>query len=130
MNQLSVVRVSCKTCRYALINEDGECVSSLEIDCEVTSNYRRECNNFPKNIKIYYLCNFRTHKNYRGKGYGKELLNLVKEETKGQYIYLYVGAFDNGQLTDEQLVEFYHSTGFEIRDRWWMGCQMMVLDNR
>ena len=128
MNQLSVVRVSCKTNKYALLNEDGECVSSLEIDYEVTSNYLREIRNFPKNIKIYYLCDFVTKQIFREKGYGRELLNLVKEETKGQYIYLFVGS--SGKMTDEQLVQFYQSIGFEPRDYHYMGYQMMVLDNR
>ena len=130
MNKLNVVTLSINSNKYVLVNESGECISSLEIDYEVTSNYRRERCGFPFNIKIYYLCNFCTKRNLRGRGYGRELLNLVKEETKGQFIYLKVGAYDGNTMTDEDLVNFYQSLGFEDSRIFDDGYKMMVLDNR
>lgn len=65
-----------------------------------------------QNRHLIYFCNFVTKQMFRGKGYGRKLLQDVKKYYKNCVVYLGVGSY--GVLTNEQLVKFYESEGFKI----------------
>ena len=132
MNKLTVKRLNFKTTRYRLENEDGACLSSLEIDREYMTKARREFLGFPINEGVFYLCDFVTTRGERRKGCGRELLNLIKEETKGQFIYLIVHSTYEDIFPDDKLVEFYKSVGFKVHEQKdeYKYYTWMVLDNR
>ena len=132
MNKLTVKRLNFKTTRYRLENEDGACLSSLEIDREYMTKARRELLGFPINEGVFYLCDFRTTQGERRKGCGRELLNLIKEKTKGQFIYLIVHSTYEDIFPDDKLVEFYKSVGFKVHEQKdkYKYYTWMVLDNR
>ena len=115
---MNVLRVSDRGKRYELIDDTTNVsLTSLEISSESFSINRREKVNFPRDCEIYYLGNFVTENKYRRKGYGRELLNLVKENTKGKF---------------SDLVKFYQSIGFKVHDKkdQYAYYTWMVLDNR
>ena len=60
---------------------------------------------------IVYFSSFYTMREYRKHGYGRMMLRYVKEYYKGCIVFLHVAGF--GDLSDEQLVEFYKSEGFK-----------------
>lgn len=64
------------------------------------------------NKQIIYFHSFGTIYGLRGRGYGRKLLKDVKQYYKGCIVYLGVGAL--GELTNEQLIEFYKSEGFKL----------------
>ena len=132
MNNLTVKRLNFKTTRYRLENEDGACLSSLEIDREYMTKARRELLGFPINEGVFYLCDFVTTREQKRKGYGRELLNFIKEETKGQFIYLIVHSSNEEAFPDDKLVEFYKSVGFKVHEQKdeYQYYTWMVLDNR
>ena len=132
MNNLTVKRLNFKTTRFRLENEDGACLSSLEIDREYMTKARRELLGFPINEGAFYLCHFVTTREQKRKGYGRELLNLIKEETKGQFIYLIVHSSYEKEFPDDKLVEFYKSVGFKVHKQKdeYKYYTWMVLDNR
>ena len=132
MNKLTVKRLNFKTTRYRLENEDGACLSSLEIDREYMTKARRELLGFPINEGVFYLRDFRTTRGERRKGCGRELLNLIKEETKGQFIYLIVHSTYEDIFPDDKLVEFYKSVGFKVHKQKdeYKYYTWMVLNNR
>lgn len=132
MNKLTVKRLNFKTTRYHLENEDGACLSSLEIDREYMTKARRELLDFPINEGVFYLYDFITTQGERRKGCGRELLNLIKEETKGQFIYLIVHSTYEDVFPDDKLVEFYKSVGFKVHEYKdeYKYYTWMVLDNR
>lgn len=132
MNKLSVRHLNFKTTRYRLENEDGTLLSSLEIDREYMTKARRECLGFPIEDSVYYLCDFVTPRDRKRKGYGRELLNRIKEETKGQFIYLIVHSTYEDIFPDDKLVEFYKSVGFKVHEQKdeYQYYTWMVLDNR
>jgi len=132
MNKLTVKHLNFKTTRYRLENEDGACLSSLEIDREYMTKARREVLDFPIDEGVFYLCDFVTRRGERRKGYGRELLNFIKEETKGQFIYLIVHSMYEDIFLDEKLVEFYKSVGFKVHKQkdGYKYYTWMVLDNR
>jgi GNAT superfamily N-acetyltransferase len=132
MNKLTVKQLNFKTTRYRLENEDGTLLSSLEIDREYMTKTRRECLGFPINEGVFYLHDFRTTRGERRKGCGRKLLNLIKEETKGQFIYLIVHSTYEDIFPDDKLVEFYKSVGFKVHEQKdeYKYYTWMVLDNR
>lgn len=132
MNKLTVKHLNYRESCYYLENEEGVRVSSLEIDREYMTKTRRECLGFPIEDSVYYLCNFHTPRDRRCKGYGRELLNRIKEETKGQFIYLIVHSAYEDIFPDEKLVEFYKSVGFKVHEQKdeYKCYTWMVLDNR
>ncbi len=65
-----------------------------------------------QNRHLIYFCNFGTKCFFRGKGYGRILLQDVKKYYKNCVVYLGVGSI--GVLTNEQLIKFYESEGFKI----------------
>lgn len=132
MNKLTVKHLNYKTTCYYLENEEGVRVSSLEIDREYMTKARRECLGFPIEDSVYYLCDFVTSREYKRNGYGRELLNRIKEETKGQFIYLIVHSTYEDIFPDDKLVEFYKSVGFKIHEQKdeYKCYTWMVLDNR
>lgn len=132
MNKLTVKQLNFKTTRYRLENEDGTLLSSLEIDRLYMEKSRRERLGFPIEDSVYYLCDFATQREYKRKGYGRELLNFIKEETKGQFIYLIVHSSYEKEFPDEKLVEFYKSVGFKVHEQKdeYKYYTWMILDNR
>jgi GNAT superfamily N-acetyltransferase len=60
---------------------------------------------------IIYFSSFFTPVEHRNKGYGRKMLKYIKEYYKGCIVFLHVAGF--GELSDEQLVEFYKSEGFK-----------------
>ena len=132
MNKLTVKHLNFKTTCYYLENEEGVRVSSLEIDREYMTKARRESLGFPIDESVYYLCDFVTPREHKRKGYGRELLNRIKEETKGQFIYLIVHSSYEDVFPDEKLVEFYKSVGFKVHEQKdeYKYYTWMVLDNR
>ncbi len=130
MNKLTVKHLNLRTIRYRLENEDGACLSSLEINRVYMEKSRRERLGFPSTDDIFYLGEFRS--NHRRKGYGRELLNHIKEETKGQFIYLIVHSTYEREFPDDKLVEFYKSVGFKVHEQKdeYKYYTWMVLDNR
>lgn len=132
MNKLTVKHLNFKTTCYYLENEEGVRVSSLEIDREYMTKARRECLGFPIEDSVYYLCDFVTSREQKRKGYGRELLNLIKEETRGQFIYLIVHSSNEEVFPDNKLVEFYKSVGFKVHEQKdeYKYYTWMVLDNR
>jgi ribosomal protein S18 acetylase RimI-like enzyme len=130
---MNVLKVSRRGKYYELIDDTTNVsLTSLEISPEVFSVYRREKVGFPKDGEIYYLGNFVTENKYRRKGYGRELLNLVKKKTKGKFIYLIVRSSDEEYMTDNQLIKFYQSIGFKVHEKkdCYDSLTWMVLDNR
>lgn len=130
---MNVLRVSDRGKRYELIDDTTNVsLTSLEISSESFSIYRREKVDFPRDCEIYYLGNFVTENKYRRKGYGRELLNLVKENTKGKFIYLIVHSSNEKYMKDSDLVKFYQSIGFKVHDKkdQYTYYTWMVLDNR
>ena len=132
MNKLTVKQVNFKTTRYRLENEDGTLLSSLEIDRLYMEKSRRERLGFPMEDSVYYLCDFVTAQGRKRKGYGRELLNHIKEETKGQFIYLIVHSSYEDVFPDDKLIEFYKSVGFKVHEQKdeYKCYTWMVLDNR
>lgn len=55
-----------------------------------------------------------THRNHRGKGASKKLLRAVKKwaQRKRVAILLYIGAFADRPMDDDQLFRFYSKMGF------------------
>ena len=132
MNKLTVKHLNYKTTCYYLENEEGVRVSSLKIDREYMTKARRECLGVPNEDSVYYLCDFVTIREQKRKGYGRDLLNRLKEETKGQFIYLIVHSSYEDIFPDEKLVEFYKSVGFKVHEQKdeYKYYTWMVLDNR
>jgi len=130
---MNVLRVNNRVNLYELIDDNtNACLASLNIRTEYLSPTRRDELNFPSECPIYYLENFVTAPKYRRKGYGRELLNLVKEKTKGKFIYLIVHSSDERYMNDSELVKFYKSVGFKVhekKDRY-VCYTWMILDNR
>ncbi|MGM5481701.1 MAG: GNAT family N-acetyltransferase [Nanobdellota archaeon] len=52
-----------------------------------------------------YLAYIAVRRNYRGRGYGKLILKKVKEKVRSLHV----------KTTDEHLLSFYNSHGFEIK---------------
>lgn len=132
MNKLSVRHLNSKTTRYRLENEDGTLLSSLEIDRLYMGKSRKERLGFPMKDSVYYLRDFVTPRDRKRNGYGRELLNRIKEETKGQFIYLIVHSAYEDIFLDDKLVEFYKSVGFKVHEQKdeYQYYTWMVLDNR
>ena len=130
---MNVLKVSRRGKYYELIDDTTNVsLTSLEISPESFSVYRRQKVDFPSDGEIYYLDNFVTESKYRRKGYGMELLNLVKENTKGKFIYLIVHSSNEHYMTDDELVKFYQSIGFKVHEKkdQYVYYTWMVLDNR
>jgi len=66
--------------------------------------------NYPNKHLVYFSC-FGTPPHLRRKGYGRKLLQAVKDYYEGCIVILEVRSI--GEMSDEQLVEFYKSEGFE-----------------
>lgn len=118
---------------YKLVDDTtNTLLSSLRIHREFFTDKRRRELDFPIEGDIYYLDNFGTESRYRRKGYGRELLNLVKEKMKGKFVYLIVSSSCPYDVTDKQLVEFYNSVGFKVHEKkdYYSYLTWMVLDNR
>ena len=111
-------------------DQTNRCLSSLEVAFQTFSLDRKRKLEFP-DCDIFYLSDSTTKFGERKKGYGRQLLNLVKENTKGKFIYLIVHTSD-GFMKDNQLVEFYKSIGFEVHEKkdMYQYYTWMVLDNR
>lgn len=93
-------------------------ISSIVIACvsEICmENFRQTIfenfNSYYNNKEIKYIHSFGTNKLYRHKGYGRKLLQYVKEKYKGYILILDVGSL--GPMTQEQLIDFYKSEGFK-----------------
>lgn len=65
-----------------------------------------------KDKKIVYLHCFGTEPHCRRKGYGRKLIQDVKQYYKGCLVYLRVSSI--GEMTNEQLIDFYKSEGFNL----------------
>jgi GNAT superfamily N-acetyltransferase len=72
-------------------------------------------NNIP--TKMLYFHSFGTNKSLQGRGYGRKMLQHVKEMHHNCIITLCVSKGCWGNLSDRQLVEFYQSEGFVLLDR-------------
>lgn len=72
-------------------------------------------NNIP--TKMLYFHSFRTNPSLQGRGYGRKMLQHVKEMYHNCIIILCVSRASWGNLSDCQLVEFYQSEGFILLDR-------------
>lgn len=126
-----VVKNACGSTYFKLVDDQtNRCLSSLEVAFQTFSLDRKRKLEFP-DCDIFYLSDFTTRCGERKKGYGRQLLNLVKENTKGKFIYLIVHTSD-GFMKDNQLVEFYKSIGFEVHEKkdMYQYYTWMVLDNR
>jgi len=127
-----VVKNACGSTYFKLVDDQtNRCLSSLEVAFQTFSLDRKRRLEFP-DCDIFYLSDFTTKFGERKKGYGRQLLNLVKENTKGKFIYLIVHSSDEYYMKDNQLVEFYKSIGFEVHEKKDMrkSYTWMVLDNR
>ena len=127
-----VVKKACNSIYYKLVDEDtNRCLSSLEVALQSFNIDRKNRLEFP-DCDIFYLSDFVTKNGERKKGYGRKLLNLVKEDTKGKFIYLIVHSSDVTYMKDSQLVKFYKSIGFEVHEKkdMYQYYTWMVLDNR
>lgn len=92
----------------ALITEAS--VEYCGMSCPLT---RRVMNCFGINKPVLYFHSFGTvNREMRHKGYGRKMLQNIKEIYKGYIIYLAVSASGGGPLNDKQLVKFYESEGF------------------
>lgn len=122
--------------RFELVDTATDCVlSSLIVNINQSFNReksRREVVGFPSRGNIYYLNSFGTSYKYRQKGYGRQLLNFVKEKMKGKFIFLIVQSVDEDYMKNSDLVKFYQSVGFKIHEKKDAFPQhtWMVLDNR
>ena len=126
-----LIRKACGSTYFKLVDDQTHrCLSSLEVAFQTFSLDRKRKLEFP-DCDIFYLSDFTTKFRERKKGYGRQLLNLVKENTKGKFIYLIVHTSD-GFMKDNQLVEFYKSIGFEVHEKkdMYQWYTWMVLDNR
>lgn len=132
MNELKVTRLNFGAVKYRLVNEDGCCLSSLQINKMSMGAIRRKNLGFPIKEGVFYLSDFVTNSSCRRKGYGRELLNHIKEVTKGQFIYLIVHSMYEDIFSDDKLVEFYKSVGFKVHEQKdvYQYYTWMVLDNR
>ena len=72
-------------------------------------------NNIP--TKMLYFHSFGTNPSLQGRGYGRKMLQHVKEMHHNCIITLCVSGASWGNLSDRQLVEFYQSEGFILLDR-------------
>ena len=118
---------------FFLIDKDADkFVSHLLVVKESFSNHRRKVVGFPRTGDIFYLSSFGTMSDYRRKGYGRKLMNFVKENTKGQFIYLIVHSPSERIITDKQLVKLYESFGFKVHEKKdeYKDYTWMILDNR
>lgn len=99
-----------------LYDDRGFQVSFLGMSrCDTTPYWIDEVlmKNYNKNssTQVAYLHSFGTKVIERHKGYGRALLEHVKEYYKGCIVFLEVGAA--GEMTNEQLKAFYESVGFK-----------------
>lgn len=67
--------------------------------------------------KMFYFHSFATNKLLQGRGYGRKMLQHVKEMHHNCIITLCVSRASWGNLSNRQLVEFYQSEGFILLDR-------------
>ena len=72
---------------------------------------------FGEGKKYIYFSNFCTNEHMRNMGYGRKLLQAVKEYYKGYILYLAVGGFNNCPITNDRLIQFYASEGFKVIER-------------
>jgi len=59
---------------------------------------------------IFYLSCFGTNSNFRGMGYGRQMLKYIKQYFRGCVLYLEVSSL--GEMSNQQLKAFYESEGF------------------
>lgn len=62
------------------------------------------------------FCNFGTNHAFRHKGYGRKLLQDVKEYYKGCIVYLLVSSI--GEMSNKDLINFYASEGFKLIENY------------
>ena len=66
--------------------------------------------------KIFYLHSFGTRNDMLGKGYGRKMIQYLKERYKGSVLYLCVCPPWWGKLSTSALIKFYKSEGFILLD--------------
>ena len=86
---------------------------SAYIDKRVKERLREETLHIGNSKPFIYLSNFGTRRAYRQKGYGRKMLQWVKEHFEGCFLWLEVSASIMGEMTDDELVDFYKSEGFK-----------------
>jgi len=65
--------------------------------------------------KFICFSDFYTKPFARKRGYGRKLIQDVKEYYKGYVVYLGVGCFGQGEMmNNNQLISFYQSEGFKV----------------
>ena len=60
--------------------------------------------------QFFYVHSFGTYRRLRNRGYGRKMLQYIKEYYAGCVLFLEVGSC--GEMTNEQLKAFYESEGF------------------
>ena len=68
----------------------------------------------PENQFVYFS-DFYTKPFARKRGYGRKIIQDVKEYYKGYVVYLGVGCYGRGEMmNNNQLIAFYESEGFKV----------------
>lgn len=100
--------------KVLLKDENDKTISSLTMTRESNCCFFKELNPLllTPNGSVLYLSEFGTLRNYRKKGYGKELLKTVLEDYGDDIIYLGVSS-TNKDFTNSDLIKFYESVGFK-----------------
>lgn len=111
--------------RYSLMSENGELLSSIDVEEETLSDKVEYISEY-KDKKVLYLTSFRTVSQFRNQGYGKYLLEKILNRFKGKYELIHLNACpyyeipfnvkykapENG-LQIRDLVKFYECFGFK-----------------
>lgn len=96
---------------------DGKMVSTVDVK-EIKEGYWARLGDGVK--QVFYVENFTVVQRQRRKGYGKKLLNHLKECYKGCVLCLQVYPYNNSSMDEKQLIEYYRSNGFkDICPEWY-----------
>ena len=109
---------------YSLRNENGVLLSSLRVEVESIRKKEKYLCEY-KDKKVLLISCFNTLSKFRGKGYGRYLLNAVLNHLKGECDIVHLDAcpyYERGYkvtyraygnaLNKKKLIEFYISLGF------------------
>lgn len=96
---------------FTFKSDDGKSISRAGVDFRNFNEKERKELDFPMEGDVCYIHSFMTEGNMRNQGYGRKLMQFLLDSIKGHFAYLIVSSI--GDMTDDQLVEYYKSFGFE-----------------
>lgn len=96
---------------FVLKSDNGEEISQARVDFVNFNENQRKRLDFPMEGDVCYIHSFMTIRSMRNQGYGRKLMQHLLDSIKGHFAYLIVCSI--GEMSNDQLVEYYKSFGFE-----------------